>query len=76
MLLMAVCVALFVAACSNSKKADTANENTTNEQIPEKVMYQCPMDLEVVQDKPGTCPKCGMDLEKIVIRGNDTIRTQ
>jgi hypothetical protein len=25
--------------------------------------YYCPMDKEVVADKPGTCPKCGMRLE-------------
>lgn len=27
-------------------------------------MYKCPMDPEVVSDKPGSCPKCGMDLVK------------
>ncbi|CAN5615539.1 hypothetical protein BH10BAC5_BH10BAC5_02230 [soil metagenome] len=26
-------------------------------------VYTCPMHPEVMQDKPGTCPKCGMDLE-------------
>lgn len=26
--------------------------------------YTCPMHSEVVQDKPGRCPKCGMDLVK------------
>jgi Cu+-exporting ATPase len=27
------------------------------------VQYTCPMDPEVVRDKPGACPKCGMALE-------------
>ena len=27
------------------------------------VKYTCPMDPEIVQDGPGTCPKCGMALE-------------
>lgn len=25
-------------------------------------VYTCPMHPEVQQDKPGRCPKCGMDL--------------
>lgn len=27
------------------------------------VLYTCPMHPEVVQDHPGTCPKCGMTLK-------------
>ena len=27
-----------------------------------KTIYTCPMHPEVVQDKPGKCPKCGMNL--------------
>lgn len=26
------------------------------------MIYTCPMHPEVQQDKPGTCPKCGMKL--------------
>lgn len=29
------------------------------------VVYICPMDPEVISSKPGTCPKCGMDLEEL-----------
>jgi hypothetical protein len=28
----------------------------------QKVKYTCPEHPEVVMDKPGKCPKCGMDL--------------
>ncbi len=28
--------------------------------------YTCPMDPEVVSDKPGACPKCGMALEPMI----------
>ncbi len=31
--------------------------------VDESAMYTCPMDPEVVQEGPGTCPKCGMALE-------------
>ncbi|MBI5816406.1 MAG: hypothetical protein HZB29_12435 [Nitrospinae bacterium] len=27
--------------------------------------YTCPMDPEIVSDKPGACPKCGMFLEEV-----------
>jgi ribosomal protein S27E len=27
-----------------------------------KQLYTCPMHPDVISDKPGTCPKCGMDL--------------
>ncbi len=27
-----------------------------------KMTWTCPMHPEVISDKPGTCPKCGMDL--------------
>ena len=38
------------------------NHETDHGQI--AAVYTCPMHPEVTQDKPGTCPKCGMDLEK------------
>ena len=31
-------------------------------QIDQKSVYTCPMHPEVLQDKPGSCPKCGMKL--------------
>ena len=30
---------------------------------PEGTMFTCPMDPEIIQEGPGTCPKCGMALE-------------
>lgn len=36
---------------------------TPQTSAPAGAKYICPMDLEVVSDKPGACPKCGMALE-------------
>ncbi|MBA2305839.1 MAG: YHS domain-containing protein, partial [Acidobacteria bacterium] len=33
------------------------------EAVPPGTVYTCPMDPEVRQDHPGSCPKCGMALE-------------
>lgn len=30
-----------------------------------QTFYQCPMDLQVISDKAGLCPVCGMDLENM-----------
>jgi hypothetical protein len=58
-----ILVAFFSAAgCNNqAAKKDSSNTQTTTE----KVVYTCSMHPEVQSDKPGSCPKCGMDLVKI-----------
>lgn len=30
--------------------------------VENKKIYTCPMHPEVISDKPGSCPKCGMGL--------------
>lgn len=51
---------LAFSACGNQDKKTT----TTDQKISEKVVYTCTMHPEVISDKPGKCPKCGMDLVK------------
>jgi len=44
----------FYLSGANKRKAKAA---------PKNAMYTCPMDPEIVQEGPGTCPICGMALE-------------
>lgn len=45
-------------ASSGSVPADTVRKAKPGQ-------YTCPMDPEVISDKPGECPICGMDLEMV-----------
>ncbi len=39
---------------------------------PAAAEYTCPMHPEIVRDRPGTCPICGMALEPRVVTADDT----
>ena len=36
---------------------------------PQKTVYTCPMHPEIEREEPGSCPKCGMDLEPKYVDG-------
>jgi hypothetical protein len=36
--------------------------------VVQKIVYTCEMDTDVKSDKPGKCPKCGMELVKKEIK--------
>lgn len=40
-----------------------AGDNGKTGDEKQAVVYTCPMHPEVISDKPGQCPKCGMNLE-------------
>jgi putative DNA topoisomerase len=39
-----------------------SQNDTTKMQAVDSVVYTCPMHPDVLSNKPGKCPKCGMDL--------------
>ncbi|MGZ3754744.1 MAG: heavy metal-binding domain-containing protein [Mucilaginibacter sp.] len=49
------------AASQPVSVSDTSKVKTTK---PGKVQYTCTMHPDVLTDKPGKCPKCGMTLVK------------
>jgi flagellar basal body-associated protein FliL len=51
----------FNAAYSFEKNTSSAGSSVTDSTVTKT--YTCPMHPEVISDKPGSCPKCGMDLE-------------
>ena len=57
-------VAVGVSGCTekDSSQSQSGNQNTNQAAQPHKVQYTCAMHPDVVSDKPGKCPKCGMDL--------------
>ena len=48
------------------KTATIQHEKVHKKNLQAKTVYTCPMHPEVIQGKPGKCPKCGMILVKRV----------
>lgn len=59
---LAIGVAAFgLTGCSKSEHEHGTGESPAHEPSA-ATKYNCPMHPDVVQDKPGNCPKCGMAL--------------
>ncbi|MPM19572.1 hypothetical protein SDC9_65998 [bioreactor metagenome] len=60
--IMAIATVFVITACggSNDKNATQKTEQGASG----KYYYTCEMHPEIHQDKPGSCPKCGMELVK------------
>lgn len=72
---------LMVTSCGNSGNKEKTSKEDQTEMVKEgasestsvdtdmvaEAKYQCPMKCEgdKTYDKPGKCPKCGMDLKKV-----------
>jgi membrane fusion protein, copper/silver efflux system len=60
LLLIAYCLLLiFFIGCKNNKAPHTEYKTEVIQDI-----YTCPMHPQIIKDKPGQCPICGMDLVK------------
>lgn len=57
--MLVLTTALFYGCGDSAKTTSTSNSDTTKTAT---VVYTCSMHPEVLSDKPGKCPKCGMDL--------------
>src|SRR5437868_3053746 len=64
LLLIANCLLPIVfTACKEAKKNQPEQKASTRE------TYTCPMHPQIIKDKPGSCPVCGMDLVKKTTAG-------
>jgi hypothetical protein len=58
-----VLLTMLVAGCTGSDhKQTTQSTDASGQKSNQPVKYTCSMHPEVIQDKPGDCPKCGMNL--------------
>ena len=57
-----------IVSCNNSSDSNSSKTANTppakSATVGQKEFYTCEMDTDVISDKPGKCPKCGMDLTK------------
>jgi hypothetical protein len=63
---------LILAVAANSQQVQPKKENLKNQ----VKQYTCPMHSEIIQDKPGKCPKCGMDLVLKTDTGYEMMNSQ
>lgn len=56
LILVFISTSIFIVACKNKE--------TAADHAQKKELWTCSMHPEIIRDKPGTCPICGMDLIK------------
>lgn len=58
-------------SCCHHKAANTQASPAAEFSTLDDGRFTCPMHLEVVRDRPGTCPKCGMALEPVAVSAGE-----
>lgn len=62
---------LFIIIClSTFTLITTSCQRAKKKQVKEDVKYTCPMHPQIIEDHPGTCPICGMDLVKVNLQND------
>ncbi|MET4108562.1 efflux RND transporter periplasmic adaptor subunit [Hymenobacter sp. UYP22] len=64
LVLVALPLLLLVGACQKAEKTADTTGSTTPAAETAGDLYTCPMHPQIIRDKPGKCPICGMDLVK------------
>jgi hypothetical protein len=61
---------VFAVTCKSSTPKDISHSEVKNDKA--KLYYTCSMHPEIHSDKPGNCPKCGMELVMKYITKSDS----
>ncbi len=66
--MLAVTMALSFTGCGSS----TTKTKPAEQAKAEKIVYTCTMHPEIIRDKPGDCPICGMTLVEKKVMATDS----
>jgi hypothetical protein len=64
-IIIVVSIIMFCSFQSSFAQNSFEKQDTTITRDTTRIIYTCPMHSEIKSDKPGTCPKCGMELVKL-----------
>ena len=64
-IIFVVSIMVFCSFQNSFAQNSFAKQDTTLTRDSTKIKYTCPMHPEIISDKPGTCPRCGMELIKL-----------